>query len=101
MEIRVGWATEFGRDKFDVSLDEGDLRRMMGEVGLGDSASVAEVSVITAYKLLSLEARRLAEVESLRLVTDETAKAGKIALVQKLNSERAELLGTLAKAHAA
>lgn len=56
MEVRVGWNTEMGRTKFDVTVDETDLKRLLLEEGI--DADPAALTTAEAFKLLEGEARR-------------------------------------------
>lgn len=74
MEIVAGWATDFARQKFSVGVDENDLVRLLHEAGLGADVC-ALMTTVEVFKLLELEARRLAAVESLRVITDAGERA--------------------------
>jgi hypothetical protein len=80
MEIRVGWATEYGRSKFDVSVDETDLARLCREHGI--SSSFAEKIVpAEAFQLLLTQANWFSEAEAWRITPDTSPdKASRAAL---------------------
>lgn len=88
MEIRVGWATEFGRDKFDVSLDETDLRRILGDSEFPDaSLAMAEIDSGSAFMILKLHAQRLAEVAKLDIVTEVPQRKAIMTKIHSLKDE--------------
>ena len=41
MEIKRGWATDYGKNRFDVSADETDLLRILAENGFEDPVKTA------------------------------------------------------------
>lgn len=63
MEVRQGIATEYAKEKFDVTLDEVDLARLGAEYGF-DPASL---SLDQVYLVLTLEANRYVLVQAPKL----------------------------------
>lgn len=91
MEVRIGWATEFGRDKFDVSVDEVDLRRILADSRDPafpdlDDALAALISG-EAFYILKLHAQRLSKLATLDLVTDEAQRTEIIKAILALKNE--------------
>lgn len=41
MEIRDGWNTALGRRKFDLTIDDGDFRALLADVGLDPGLHVS------------------------------------------------------------
>ena len=83
MDIRVGWATDFGKEKFDVSMDGTDLLRIIGEVGLepGDDALLSSSEV---FSLLETTARWHAITEQRRISgTNLHERASQLALLEQ------------------
>jgi hypothetical protein len=64
MEVHQGIATDYGQDKFDVSLDETDLARLANEYGFYGSPSENGLTTLQAWVLLTLEAERFVLVQS-------------------------------------
>lgn len=60
MQIRQGIATEYAKEKFDITLDESDLIRMAIEYGF-DPKGISQDQV---YLLMTLEASRYVLVQS-------------------------------------
>jgi hypothetical protein len=58
MEVRDGWNTEMGRLKFDVTVDESDLARLLIEYGM-EPGDRARLTTIESFQLLSAEAQYL------------------------------------------
>ncbi len=61
MEIRQGWSGEIGPNqwaKFDVTLNEGDLVRLLRKAGLGHLKPV-EIPIADAFQILEAEAEIL------------------------------------------
>lgn len=65
MEVRCGWATEYGGIKYDVSVHEEDLARILTAAGVSATRH-SEVTAEEAWALLDAEARWLAEHASAR-----------------------------------
>jgi hypothetical protein len=56
MIVKLGFNTDFGRDKFDIGLDETDLARILAENGLPPDALLTSRE---AFQVLYYEAERL------------------------------------------
>lgn len=54
MKVRVGWATEFARDKFDVEMEEQDWEVLLQDLGLTAVAHL--VTVTEKFALMKAEA---------------------------------------------
>lgn len=65
MEIRCGWATEYGGVKYDVSVHEADLTRILTAAGVSAQRH-SEVTAEEAWAIMDAEARWLAEHASAR-----------------------------------
>jgi hypothetical protein len=94
VEIRVGWATEFGREKFDVSMDEADLRRVLNNAGIDPEAAVL-MSSSEVFDLLEREARMFADFESVRYITDGVQHAKVLERVRALQAAQTAFLERL------
>jgi hypothetical protein len=70
MEIRHGWATEYGKDKFDVSVDETDLERLCNEYGIAP-AFQSQLTSEMVFTLLDTLARYLSLREAVRMTGDD------------------------------
>lgn len=95
MEVRNGWNTEFGRTKFDVTCDEGDLARILAEAGLPPERA-GELTTAEVYKLLTMETDRFAETQRAMIpgvsADDFKASAERMHL---LNEERDKTLAAV------
>jgi hypothetical protein len=69
MEVSVGWNTEFGRDKFQVTLDEVDLARICNDYQI----PVAALTTPEAFALLRAYANWLASQEAVRFDSERQA----------------------------
>lgn len=61
MRVRHGWSGEVESNrwaKFDIELEEDDLRRILVGNGIAPS-TVDKLSLVNAYRLLEIEAERL------------------------------------------
>lgn len=57
MEIKRGWATDFGKIRFDVTVQEVDLLAMLAERGAKDPELVAEaLRPYDRYRIMDAEA---------------------------------------------
>jgi hypothetical protein len=76
MIVKTGWQNDFGKQKFDVELNEIDLARIITDAGIPPDAALASLE---AFRLLMLEAEYFSEsVRATRLQDAEAAaKAGK------------------------
>jgi hypothetical protein len=73
MEIREGVNSEYGRGKFDVTLDEGDLTRMLLEAGLPPDACLTTAQ---AFALLRIETRLLVLAQCVQFQALSPEQAG-------------------------
>jgi hypothetical protein len=55
MMVKVGFNTDYGKDKFDVGLDETDLARLLAEAGIPPDA---QLTALEAFQVLHAEAER-------------------------------------------
>jgi hypothetical protein len=66
VRVRQGWSGEVKPNvwaKFDVELEEEDLRRLLAASPLGGNGVPGELSTTLAYRLLEVEAERLVTVK--------------------------------------
>lgn len=70
MEIRFGWATQYGAQKFDVSLDETDLARLLNDAGITPSY-IKQVNEGECFRILEASARAFGLTEAVRYATAE------------------------------
>jgi hypothetical protein len=62
MEIMLGIATDYGQDKFNVSLDETDLMRLACEYGI--TPDLAQLTTTQVTRLLTLECERFVLIQA-------------------------------------
>ncbi|SRR5712692_829015 len=88
MEVRQGVSTEYGKQRFDITLDETDLVRLCNEYGVMDPSNLTTVQV---YLLLTLEAERFCLVQA--------PKMGQAAasVVKQIRANREQFAGLLAE----
>ena len=70
MMVKVGWNTDFGKEKFDIGLDETDLARILAEAGLPPDT---QLGMVEAFRLLSAEAERFSAAQRAQVVPSEAA----------------------------
>jgi len=70
MLVKVGFNTEFGRDKFDIGLDETDLARILAEEGIPPDA---RLTTVEAFMVLMSEAERFSQHMLAKRTKDEAA----------------------------
>ncbi len=58
MIIKTGWQNDFGKQKFDIELNEIDLARILTDAGIPPDVSLTSLEV---FQLLLLEADRFSE----------------------------------------
>jgi len=61
VQVRQGWSGEVSPNrwgKLDVTLDEGDLQRILIAAGLGE-INPADVPIVLAFQILDAESERL------------------------------------------
>lgn len=61
MQVRTGWNTEMGRKKFDVTMEETDLARMLSDNGI-PTAWAGKLRPAEVFQVMYLEADRFAKV---------------------------------------
>jgi hypothetical protein len=90
MIVKTGWQNDFGKQKFDVELNEIDLARIITDVGI---APDARLTSLEAFRLLLLEAEYFSEtVRAVRLhdeaagITAAKALAGRDAVLGKVKA---------------
>jgi hypothetical protein len=88
MIIKTGWQNDFGKQKFDVELNETDLARILAEAGISPDAGLTSLE---AFRLLLLEAEYFSE--SVRASRLQDADAAGIA--GKARDSRKDLLGKI------
>ena len=96
MEVRAGWATDYGHIKYDVSTDEHDLARILTEAGVSATFQ-AKVTAEEAWAVLDAEARWLAEHAKARYLRDSGNMEIAEAAVDRGRSARRERDETLHK----
>lgn len=58
MEIKRGWATEYGKTRFDVLIEEVDLLRLLAGREVADPAAAASrMPVAHVYQVMDAEAQ--------------------------------------------
>lgn len=58
MEIKRGWATDFGKIRFDVQVDETDLKRMLTAHGCTTpEETAATMDTYAVFRILDAEAQ--------------------------------------------
>jgi hypothetical protein len=86
--VRAGWNTELGRKKWDVELDEPDLRRFLLENGLPPDAPLF---MSEAFWLLHYSAEILHDVTKAQLydeAKDDSQRDAVLAHAQQNKTER-------------
>ena len=69
MFVKTGWNTDFGKQKFDIGMDETDLARILAEVGISPDAQLTSREV---FQILRLEAERFSAAQRAQVVPSET-----------------------------
>ncbi len=72
MIIKTGWQNDFGKQKFDIELNEIDLARILTDAGIPPDASLTSLEV---FQLLLLEADRFSEGVRAARLQDSAAEA--------------------------
>jgi hypothetical protein len=63
MEVKDGWATDFGKVRFDVLIQEVDVARMLSARGAEDPAGIlAQMSTGDVFEIMSAEAKAFVHV---------------------------------------
>jgi len=72
MEVSLGWNTEFGRDRFIITLGPADLCRILGEHGFPVEAADKALKSPQVFEILRWEAQMLAEYAKLNLLVKDS-----------------------------
>jgi hypothetical protein len=72
MIIKTGWQNDFGKQKFDVELNEIDLARIIADAGIPPDAALTSLE---AFWLMMLEAEYFSESVRASRLQDADAKA--------------------------
>jgi hypothetical protein len=88
MLVKTGWQNDFGKQKFDVELNEIDLARILADVGIDPEAPVTSLE---AFRLLMTEAEYFSE--TVRAVRLQDRDAGLTAA--RAQAARNDLLGKI------
>jgi len=84
MMIRRGWSQEYGKQKFDVEVDETDLHRELAEHGAHNPLAVAAgMTVKQAYTVLDSLAMMIVHDTLRRRGEDPEAQQAKAARYQE------------------
>jgi hypothetical protein len=85
MIVKIGWNTDFGKEKFDVGLDEIDLARILEEAGIPPDAKLTSAE---AFTILLAEGERFSQhVLATRTKDDaaaEQARQASVSLADRL-----------------
>lgn len=96
MRVKVGWNTEFGRDKFDIFLDEDDLHRLLHDNGFDPDVALARLTTPEAFEILKREAQMLAEYAKLDLLAkDSDPWRNTVQKIRTFRDQRDEQLAQL------
>ena len=87
MFIKCGWNTDFGKEKFDVGLDEIDLARILAEAGIPPDA---QLTSLDAFQILHAEAERYCAAKRAQVVPSE-AEGCKMEVKRLTGLRRAQL----------
>ena len=94
MMVKMGFNTPYGKDKYDVGLDEVDLRRVLAGAGISPDAQLrleeAEEILRLAGTYLCFRQRALVDPEYSGDVRADTAKLSK-RLNDRLDAVKARL----------
>src|SRR5450755_2224652 len=69
MFVKLGWNTDFGKQKFDVGLDETDLARILTDNGIPLDAPVSSAQ---AFEILRLTGEQFCVRQRARVVPAES-----------------------------
>jgi hypothetical protein len=95
MEVRSGWNSEYARKKYDVTVDEGDLARILIAAGIPVAAQpgmTADDAHMILYTTAEIMARRTL------VQFDPSQKEKLVAEARALNAQRAAVLDRVKKA---
>lgn len=77
MDIRFGWASDYGRQSVAVQLDEMDISRIIVEHGPpGADIQSSDLTATEAFRLLSWEAELFVEVKVVEKFGGDKAAGG-------------------------
>lgn len=95
MEVKDGWATDFGKIRFDVLIEEVDVMRMLVARGAEDPAAImARMTTGDLFEIMSNEAAAFRHVS---LAKQEPAqRESHMTKVAEYRAERNRLLGKYA-----
>jgi hypothetical protein len=68
MEVRDGWSTQYGSQKYDVTVQEQDLHLIFSEYGI-PAEYIEKLTVSEKWAIMTRYAHMFAVTESIRLVT--------------------------------
>ena len=88
MQVKVGFNTDYGKDKFDVGLDETDLARILADAGISPDAKIASTE---AFLVLHVEAEWLCAGKRSMVTEGREAEHWKTE-AQRLGAKRREQL---------
>jgi hypothetical protein len=88
--VKVGFNTDFGKDKFDVGLDETDLARILAEAGIPPDALLTELE---AFQILHVEAERFCAAKQAALAGTGPEADHWTAETRRLTGKRSDQLG--------
>ena len=89
MEITQGWATEFGRDKFAVSVNDTDFIQICLDHGISE-AYQAQITATVKFSVLDTFARYLSLREAVREWDADTPERAK-AVQRSVDAKNAHL----------
>jgi hypothetical protein len=91
MEVKDGWATDFGKVRFDVLIQEVDVARMLTARGVDDPvALMGKMSTGDVFEIMSSEAKAFVHVS---LAKQEPGQREQhLAKVREYRAARNELL---------
>lgn len=91
MDVRDGWATEYARKAFSVTVDEGDFRQWLAEK-VGDAAGTVTVKWLVKARIMRL----LAYCQSAVALAEWGDHEGDSQLTERARRDLAEYEGELA-----
>jgi hypothetical protein len=97
MEVRSGWNTDYGKEKFDVTIEECDLLRLASEHNI-PPVKLETASPKLVFGIMYHEAEIYSRVVRARIVKDEPLKAALAKEIAQLKEERDQLIKMLADA---
>jgi len=88
MVIKTGWQNDYGKQKFDIELNEVDLARILADNDIPPDAALTSAEV---FRLLMLEAEFFSESVRAARLTDGEAKL----IAGEARTSRNDLLGKI------